>query len=138
MIKAWILTVFSLTLFTVGSASAQRDFDDTERPRFQSLQYTQTMEQNQSQRDLYAFNHRASDIQDHRRSREERGRKRLKQHEWRTGYTMPQHYRGNSYKVSYDKYDLPKPNRQQQWYKVNNDFILIDAVNNNILQIIKP
>ena len=75
------------------------------------------------------------DFQDRRKVREERGVKRLKQHKWQTGYVMPQHYRGNSYKTDYKNNNLPKPSRNQQLYKINNDFILVDSDNNNILRI---
>ena len=77
------------------------------------------------------------DSQDRRKMREERGVKRLQQHKWQTGYVMPQHYRGNSYKTDYKDNNLPKPSRNQQWYKINNDFILVDSDNNNILKIQK-
>lgn len=70
-----------------------------------------------------------------RRLREEMGFKRLKQHKWQEGYVMPQHYRGNRYKVDYSEHDLPKPNRQQQWYKINNDYVLIDSASNSIVSI---
>ncbi|MFW1857409.1 RcnB family protein [Acinetobacter defluvii] len=74
-------------------------------------------------------------IREQRREREERGVRRLQQHKWQTGYVMPQHYRGNSYKVDYKDNNLPKPSRNQQWYKVNNDYILVDSENNNIVGI---
>ena len=74
-------------------------------------------------------------MQDKRRVREERGVKRLQQHKWQTGYVMPQHYRGNGYKVDYKSHDLPKPSRNQQWYKINNDYILVDTDSNNIVRI---
>lgn len=74
-------------------------------------------------------------MQDKRRGREERGVKRLQQHKWQTGYVMPQHYRGNGYKVDYKSHDLPKPSRNQQWYKINNDYILVDTDSNNIVRI---
>lgn len=73
--------------------------------------------------------------QDRRKYREERGVKRLQQHKWQTGYVMPQHYRGDSYKTEYQQHQLPKPSRNQQWYKINNDYILVDSENNNIVQI---
>lgn len=75
------------------------------------------------------------DIQDRRKSREERGFKRLQEHKWQTGYVMPQHYRGNSYKTEYKDHNLSKPGRNQQWYKVNNDFILVDSDSNSIIKI---
>ncbi|OTG69562.1 hypothetical protein B9T25_03055 [Acinetobacter sp. ANC 4470] len=74
-------------------------------------------------------------MQDKRRVREERGVKRLQQHKWQAGYVMPQHYRGNGYKVDYKEHDLPKPSRNQQWYKINNDYILVDTNSNNIMRI---
>ncbi|NHC03153.1 hypothetical protein G9F31_05130 [Acinetobacter sp. 187] len=75
------------------------------------------------------------DFQDRRKVREERGVKRLQQHKWQTGYVMPQHYRGNSYKADFKENNLPKPSRNQQWYKINNDYILVDSHNNNIVRI---
>ena len=75
------------------------------------------------------------ELREKRREREERGVRRLQQHKWQTGYVMPQHYRGNGYKVDYKEHDLPKPSRNQQWYKINNDYILVDTDSNNIVRI---
>ena len=75
------------------------------------------------------------DLQEKRRQREERGLRRLQQHQWQPGYVMPQHYRGNGYKVDYREQNLPKPAQNQQWYKINNDYILIDSDSNNIIKI---
>ncbi|MEB3767375.1 RcnB family protein [Acinetobacter sp. MD2] len=72
-------------------------------------------------------------LQERRRQREELGFRRLKEMKWQKGYTMPQHYRGDSYKVDYTNYNLPRPERNQQWYKVNNDYLLIDSSNNTIV-----
>ena len=74
-------------------------------------------------------------MQEERREREERGVRRLQQHRWQTGYIMPQHYRGDSYKVGYRENNLPKPSRNQQWYKINQDYILVDVENHHILRI---
>ena len=70
-----------------------------------------------------------------RRMRQERGVERLKQHRWQEGYVMPQHYRGNSYKVDYKNNTLPKPGRNEQWYKINNDYILVNSDDNSIVRI---
>lgn len=69
------------------------------------------------------------------RSHEQRGMKRLKQMKWQTGYVMPQHYRSDGYKVEYKDNDLPKPSRNQQWYKVNNHYILLNSDTNSIVKI---
>ncbi|AOA56973.1 RcnB family protein [Acinetobacter larvae] len=76
-------------------------------------------------------------MQQRRREREQRGLRRLQQHKWQAGYVMPQHYRSDSYKVDYRGTNLPKPARNQQWYKVNNDYILVDSETNNIIQIME-
>jgi Ni/Co efflux regulator RcnB len=76
------------------------------------------------------------DQHDHRRMREERGVKRLQQLRWQPGYVMPQHYRGNGYKVKYQEHSLPRPDRKQQWYKVNDDYILVNSENNSIIRIV--
>ena len=70
-----------------------------------------------------------------RRMRQERGVERLKQHRWQAGYVMPQHYRGNSYKVDYKDNNLPRPGRNEQWYKINNDYILVNSDDNSIVRI---
>ena len=70
-----------------------------------------------------------------RRMREERGVERLKQHRWQAGYVMPQHYRGNGYKVDYKDNNLSRPGRNEQWYKINNDFILVNSDDNSIIRI---
>ncbi|TSH77012.1 hypothetical protein E2K73_05995 [Acinetobacter sp. RF15A] len=76
------------------------------------------------------------DQYDKRRMREERGVQRLQQLRWQPGYVMPQHYRGNGYKVEYKNHSLPKPDRKQQWYKVNDDYILVNSETNSIIRII--
>ena len=74
-------------------------------------------------------------MEERRREREERGVRRLQQHKWQAGYVMPQHYRGDGYKVDFRENNLPKPSRNQQWYKINNDYILVDSEDNSIIQI---
>ena len=69
------------------------------------------------------------------RSREQRGMKRLQHMKWQTGYVMPQHYRSDGYKVEYKNNNLPKPARNQQWYKINNNYILLNSETNSIVKI---
>ncbi len=102
-------------------------------PRFDPPQAEQRNEDQKRMRGMHK--ERDDDLQEKRRIREERGVKRLKQHRWQTGYVMPQHYRGDGYKVDYRDSDLPKPARNQQWYKINNDYILVDLASNSIVKI---
>lgn len=87
------------------------------------------------QKSFRSFKQEDDEMQEVRREREQRGVRRLQQHRWQQGYVMPQHYRGDSYKVGYRENNLPKPSRNQQWYKINNDYILIDSSSNSIIQI---
>lgn len=127
-----ILTIlaisFSALMASSVSSASPHDRQDNRRG------WEQSRAQNEQDRDL-----RDEDdderMQDKRRSREQRGVNRLQQHKWQTGYVMPQHYRGNGYKVDYKNNDLPKPARNQQWYKINNDYILVDTDSNSIVRI---
>ena len=118
------LTMSISTLMLTNVANAAPHFDDERH-----------MDQRQGQ--AKKFRDRADDDhEDRRRMREERGVKRLQQMKWQPGYVMPQHYRGNGYKVEYKDHKLPKPDRRQQWYKVNNEYILVDSDNHSIIRIL--
>lgn len=54
---------------------------------------------------------------------------------FKTGFVLPQHYRGDAYKIDYRKNNLSRPSNNQQWYKINDDYILLDTEKNRILQI---
>lgn len=100
-------------------------------PHDHDRKYDRTNEQ----KSFRSFKQEDDEMQEVRREREQRGVRRLQQHRWQQGYVMPQHYRGDSYKVGYRENNLPKPSRNQQWYKINNDYILIDSSSNSIIQI---
>ncbi|WP_347453325.1 RcnB family protein [Acinetobacter thermotolerans] len=121
------LTMSFSTLMLTNVATAAPHFDDErhDHPRFNNP--------GQAKKHRQADEHKT---EDRHRMREERGVKRLQQMKWQPGYVMPQHYRGNGYKVQYKDHKLPKPDRKQQWYKVNNDYILVDTDNNSILRIL--
>ena len=57
--------------------------------------------------------------------------------DWKVGQVAPsQYHKGHS--VDHKKYSkLNNPANNQQWVKVNNDFVLINTVNHKIVKIIK-
>ena len=123
-----ILTVLAMSFSALlssnfATAAPQFDRDSADHPRHQA----------HNKREFRADAEER--MQDKRRMREERGVKRLQQHKWQTGYVMPQHYRGNGYKVDYQEHNLPRPERKQQWYKINQDYIFVDVENHHILRI---
>lgn len=57
--------------------------------------------------------------------------------QWRSGQVFPNNYRSSSYAVDYRKYrQLSKPSRGQQWYKVKNDYVLVNAKDYRILRVL--
>ena len=57
--------------------------------------------------------------------------------DWRVGQTLPRSYDSSRYKVDYrDTKKLSKPNRNQEWYKINGDYVLVNEKNNKIVRII--
>lgn len=126
-----ILTTLAISLsalFACGISSAAPHGGDNNFG-FDHKKSKMNKEQNfQSQNDSENF--------DRRRMREERGVKRLQEHKWQEGYVLPQHYRSKSYKVESQQSNLPRSSRNAQWYKINNDYILVDSDSNKILRIL--
>ena len=58
--------------------------------------------------------------------------------EWRSGQTLPRQYNSSRYEVNNNSVlkRLPKANRNQQWYKVNGDYVLVNERNDKIVRII--
>ena len=56
---------------------------------------------------------------------------------WKPGNPLPSQYRGPGYKVDYTKYKkLNKPGKNEQWIKVNGDYVLTNVLNHNIIKIV--
>ena len=124
-----------LTILAISFSALMANSVTTAAPHDNDRDWDQPRHQSENKGRDFRDNDDDERMQDKRRVREERGVKRLQQHKWQTGYVMPQHYRGNGYKVDYKEHDLPKPSRNQQWYKINNDYILVDTDSNNIVRI---
>ena len=57
--------------------------------------------------------------------------------QWRAGQYLPSNYHSSRYTV--DKRQsrkLPNPGRNQQWYKINGDYVLCNDKNNRIVRIL--
>lgn len=54
----------------------------------------------------------------------------------RVGQSLPHQYDSSRYKVDYrDVKHLKKPKRNEAWYKVRGDYVLVDTKKNTILRI---
>ena len=57
--------------------------------------------------------------------------------DWKVGQRLPSQYHGQGYKINHTKYKrLSKPARNQQWVKINGDYVLVNVLNHNIIKII--
>ena len=60
------------------------------------------------------------------------------QQQWQTQHKLPSMYQNSSYRVSsYKSHQLSKPERNQQWYKVNGHYLLTDTKTDRIVKIVK-
>ena len=58
-------------------------------------------------------------------------------HDWRVGQKVPAQYHSQSYKIDHKKFKkLSKPGKNQQWIKVNGDYVLTNVMSHNIIKII--
>lgn len=62
----------------------------------------------------------------------------IKPHQsWKVGHQFPQSYRTKTYQVyDYGNYHLSRPAKNQQWYRINGDYVLVNVISHSILQII--
>ena len=129
MNKILTTLAISLSALLVSGICSAAPHGDNNRFGFEQTKLNMNKGRNfQSQNDNENF--------EMRRIREERGVKRLQEHKWQEGYVLPQHYRSKSYKVDAPQRNLPKSSRSEQWYRINNDYILVDSDNNKIIRIL--
>ncbi|MEG0487104.1 MAG: RcnB family protein [Acinetobacter sp.] len=59
------------------------------------------------------------------------------QHHWNAGNKFPHEYRGAGYKVNYQhNKKLSKPGKNQQWYKTDNQYVLVDTATYAIIKVL--
>lgn len=59
-------------------------------------------------------------------------------HDWQQGHKVPTQYHGNSFKVNASKYKkLSKPTKNQQWIKVNGDYVLMNSTTYKVIKVIQ-
>ena len=59
-------------------------------------------------------------------------------HDWQQGHKVPTQYHGNSFKVDASKYKkLSKPTKNQQWIKVNGDYVLMNTTTYKVIKVIQ-
>lgn len=57
--------------------------------------------------------------------------------EWRSGQTLPRQFSTSRFEANRDQVKrLPKAGRNQQWYKINGDYVLVNERNDRIVKII--
>lgn len=63
--------------------------------------------------------------------------KRGPQNNWNAGHKYPTQYRGAGYKVDYKhNKKLSKPGRNQQWYKADGHYVLVNTATYAIIKVL--
>lgn len=126
-LKTLLTTVaLSMSALIASSAMAAPQHD----PRYNNQHAPQAHWNNKD-------NHKWND--DHRRNDDKRYNQRTvnPSRDWRVGQTLPRQYDSRGFKLSdRDARRLPNTGRNQQWYKVNGDYVLVNERNNKIIRII--
>lgn len=56
---------------------------------------------------------------------------------WKVGHQYPTQYRTATHKVDYKhSKKMSKPGRNQQWYKADGRYVLVNTLNHNILKVV--
>lgn len=56
--------------------------------------------------------------------------------DWRSGQTLPKQFSSSRYEVNHrEAQKLSKTNKNQQWYKINGDYVLVNEKSNKIIRI---
>lgn len=56
-------------------------------------------------------------------------------HVWKMGHKLPDNYRSKGYRINYQTYHLGRPAKNQHWYRVNGDYLLVNVISHRILQV---
>lgn len=58
-------------------------------------------------------------------------------YDWKAGHRIPAQYQAKNYQVNYKQSaKLNKPGKNQQWIKVNGDYVLINTQNYKVLKVV--
>lgn len=56
---------------------------------------------------------------------------------WKAGAVLPRDYRGNRYQfLNYQQARLGKPAKNQQWLRINRDYVLVNVLNHQIIKVV--
>lgn len=76
--------------------------------------------------------------QDHRKQAQRFDDRRLNpSRDWRSGDKLPKQFENNRYRLNgHETRHLPKTAKNQSWYKVNGDYVLVNDRNSKIVRIL--
>ena len=103
----------------------QRNFQPPKPPTHQNFKYQQQ-----------ADRHDRFDRNDHN-DRFDRQKRVNPSKEWRSGQYLPKQFNSSRYEVNHrEAQNLSRANKNQQWYKINGDYVLVNEKNNKIIRIL--
>ena len=134
LVKAVVFSVSSTLVATSAFAAPQEHHSPYNQPQKSHVQ--------QAHKTPVSQHHAQQYKQDHKHPAQAHTYKQLNKkvdpsRDWRVGQKVPAQYQSKAYKVDHSKYKkLSKPGRNQQWLKVNGDYVLSNLINDRIVKII--
>lgn len=75
--------------------------------------------------------------QHHNQSANSQKNNAKKANKWRVGQSMDKQYRQSRYAVDYRSHkNLSKPGKNQKWYKVDGEYVLVNELTSAILRVV--
>lgn len=131
-----VLTTIALSLSALVATSAMA------APQYHDSHYPQHSSQSGSHwdhRDAKQSNDERRWNDDRRWNEDRRYHNRMvnPSRDWRVGQTLPRQYDNRRFEVSdREARRLPNTGRYQQWYKISNDYVLVNERTNKIVRIL--
>lgn len=97
---------------------------------------TAHQQQNHQQTDQKRLNHGDHKQQQNKNQPQHADQKNKTNNHWKVGAKVPEKYRSNSYNINHSNHKLPKPEKNQRWIKVNNQYILENVLTHVIIKVI--
>ena len=57
--------------------------------------------------------------------------------DWRVGMTIPYRYQSQQYRIDHRHHRLGKPNKNQQWLRINGDYVLVNVKNQKVVRLLR-
>ena len=124
-----MLSILTVSLSTLLTTSVMAGTNYDHRDRYESRSSSHQHIKNQHPYSSHQYNAHRSQSESKQHIKPAR--------DWKKGQILPRQFQHSAYEVNYrDASRLSKPNKNQQWLKINGDYVLINERNHKIVRIV--